>query len=98
MAAATLMVFAAHMGWQQQNRRRFKEAAYRPGRPSIDDFRACERTAAMLAATGLLVSQPLLAEPHLLGEARTCGGVVRRHHGIVAAKTPVLAILRWCEV
>src|SRR5208337_3119722 len=53
---------------------------------------------ALLATTGLLVSLPMLAEPHLLGEARACDGVVRRHHGIIAAKTPLFAILLWCEV
>jgi hypothetical protein len=52
----------------------------------------------MLVATGLLVSRPLLPEPHLLGETRACGGVVRRNHGIIAAETPLLAILLWCEV
>ena len=53
---------------------------------------------AAMAATGLLVSRPLLAESHLFGETRACGGVVRRYHGIVAGKTPLLAILLWCEV
>jgi putative ABC transport system substrate-binding protein len=41
----------------------------------------------MLAAVGLLVSQPPLAEPHLFGETRACGSVVGRHHRIVAADT-----------
>ena len=61
-------------------------------------FRACERYLAMLAAPGLLVSWPLLAESHLFGETRACGRIVRRYHGIIAAKTPLLAILLWCEV
>jgi hypothetical protein len=52
----------------------------------------------MLAAIGLLVSRSLLAESHLFGETRACGRIVRRYHGIVAAKTPLLAILLWCEV
>jgi hypothetical protein len=52
----------------------------------------------MLAATRLLVSPPLLAESHLFGETRACGGIVRRYHGIIAAKIPLLAILLWCEV
>ena len=52
----------------------------------------------MLAATGLLVSRPLLAEPHLFGETRACGGIVRRYHRIIAAKIPLLAIPLWCEV
>jgi hypothetical protein len=52
----------------------------------------------MLAASGLIVSRPLLAEPHLFGETRACGGIVRRYRGIIAAKTPLLAILLWCEV
>jgi hypothetical protein len=53
---------------------------------------------AMAAATGLLVSPPLLAESHLFGETRACGGIVRCYHWIVAGKTPLLAILLWCEV
>jgi P63C domain len=52
----------------------------------------------LLAASGLLASRSMLAEPHLFGEARACGGVFRRHHGIIAAETPLLAILLWCEV
>jgi hypothetical protein len=54
--------------------------------------------AAMLAAIGLLVSRSLLAESHLFGETRAGGRIVRRYHGIIAAKTPLLAILLWCEV
>src|ERR1700730_14161847 len=65
---------------------------------AIDNFRACERSAAMLAAIGLLVSRSLLAESHLFGETRACGSILRRHHGIIAAKTPFLPILLWCEV
>jgi hypothetical protein len=47
----------------------------------------------MLAAIGLLVSPPLLAESHLFGGTRACGGIVRRYHGIITAKIPLLAIL-----
>jgi hypothetical protein len=83
------MVWAHGRG--SRTRRRFKEAM-----PLTISGR--ERSAAMLAATGLLVSRPLLAEPHFFGETRACGGVVRRHHGIIPAKTPLLAILLWCEV
>ena len=52
----------------------------------------------MLAAIGLLVSRSLLAESHLFGETRAGDRIVRRYHGIIAAKTPLLAILLWCEV
>src|SRR3974377_2290934 len=46
----------------------------------------------------LFVPSPLLAKPHLLGEARARGGVVWRPHGIVAAETPLFAILLRGEV
>ena len=52
----------------------------------------------MLAAIGLLVSRSLLAESLFFGETRAGGRIVRRYHGIIATKTPLLAILLWCEV
>ena len=44
------------------------------------------------------MSSPLLTKPHLLGKERARGGVVWRHHGIVAAETPLFAILLRREV
>src|SRR6266508_2377385 len=46
-----------------------------------------------LRSSSPIAPSPLLAESHLFGQARTSGGIIRRHHRIIRRQSPFLAIL-----
>jgi hypothetical protein len=42
---------------------------------------------------GRSAAPPLLAQPHLLGELRTCRGIIGRDHRVISRQVPLRAIL-----